>query len=53
MTSPPPTLLTLPVELRSSIFYLALLNTPEIPAPDPPYRRSHDIYLLSANRQIY
>lgn len=53
MTSPPPTLLTLPVELRSSIFYLVLLTTPEVCAPDPPYRHSLDLSLLSTNRQIY
>lgn len=53
MTDPSPTLLTLPVELRNAIFYLALSNTPEICAPDPPYRRSLDLSLLSTNRQIY
>ena len=53
MTSPPPTLMTLPVELRSNIFYLALLNTPELLDPDPPYRRSIDLSLLSTNRQVY
>lgn len=53
MTNPPPTLLSLPVELRSSIFYLALSNTPEICAPDPPFRRSLDLSLLFTNRQIY
>lgn len=53
MTNSPPTLLTLPVELRSKIFYLALLNTPEVRAPDPPYRRSIDLSLLSTNRQVY
>ncbi len=53
MTSPPPTLLTLPVELRSNIFHLALLTTPVVRNPDPPYRRSLDLSLLSTNRQIY
>ncbi|KAL9129676.1 MAG: hypothetical protein Q9175_007230 [Cornicularia normoerica] len=53
MSSPPPTFLTLPVELRSKIFYLALLNTPEIRAPDPPYRYSLDLSLLLTNRQVY
>ena len=53
MTNPPPTLLTLPVELRRAIFYLTLLNTPEVLAPDPPYRRSLDLSLLSTNRQVY
>ncbi|KAF6222205.1 hypothetical protein HO133_001291 [Letharia lupina] len=53
MTNPPPTLLTLPVEIRSSIFYLALLNTPEVCAPEPPYRHSLDLSLLSTNRQVY
>ena len=53
MTNPPPTLLTLPVELRSEIFHLALINTPEIREPDPPFRRSLDLSLLFVNRQIY
>ncbi|CAF9908212.1 hypothetical protein IMSHALPRED_006612 [Imshaugia aleurites] len=53
MTNAPPNLLTLPVELRSNIFYLALLNTPVICAPDPPFRRSLNLSLLSTNRQIY
>ena len=53
MTDPPPTLLTLPVELRSNIFYLALLNTPVIRAPDPPFHRSLNLSLLFTNRQIY
>lgn len=53
MTNPPPTLLTLPVELRSAIFHLTLLNTPEVCVPGPPYRRSLDLSLLSTNRQVY
>ena len=53
MTLSPPTLLTLPVEIRSRIFYLALLDTPEICTAEPPYRRSLDLSLLSTNRQVY
>ena len=53
MTNASPTLLTLPVELRSAIFYLTLLNTPLVCANDPPYRRSLDLSLLSTNRQVY
>ncbi len=53
MTALPPTLMTIPLELRSRIFYLALLDTPEILAPDPPYRHSLDLSLLSTNRQVY
>ena len=53
MTNPPPTLLTIPAEIRSEIFHLALLNTPEICEPDPPFRRSLDLSLLFTNRQIY
>ena len=53
MTSPPPTLLTLPVEIRSNIFYLALLDTPKICLPDPPFRCSLDLSLLFTNRQVY
>ena len=53
MTHPPPTLMTLPVEIRSHIFYLALLDTPEIRDPDPPHRCSLDLSLLSTSRQVY
>lgn len=53
MTSPPPSLLTIPAELRTSIFNLVLLDTKEICAPDPPYRHYLDLSLLSTNRQIY
>lgn len=53
MTNPPPTLLTLPVELRSKIFYLALLKTSETTTPDSLYRCSLDLSLLSTNRQVY
>lgn len=53
MTNPPPTLLTLPVEIRSSIFRLALANTPVITAPEPPHNRSLDLSLLLTNRQVY
>ncbi|KAM0801290.1 hypothetical protein BDR22DRAFT_888600 [Usnea florida] len=53
MTSPPPTLLALPVELRSNIFYLALLNTPTICHPDPPFRCSLNLSLLLTNHQVY
>ena len=53
MTNAPPTLLTLPVELRSAIFYLTLLNTPIVFANDPRYRNTLDLSLLSTNRQVY
>ena len=53
MTSPPPTLLTLPVEIRSNIFYLALLDIPKVCLPDPPFRCSLDLSLLFTNRQVY
>lgn len=53
MTNPPPTLLTLPFEIRSNIFHLALLDTPLIHALDPPYRCSLDLSLLFTNRQVY
>ena len=53
MTHPPPTLMTLPVEIRTHIFYLALLDTPVIRDPDPPYRSSLDLSLLSTSRQVY
>ena len=53
MANPPPTLLTLPVEIRSGIFRLALANTPVITAPEPPYNRSLDLSLLLTNRQVY
>lgn len=53
MTSPPPTLLTLPFEIRSNIFHLALRNKPEVRSLDPPYRFSLDLSLLATNRQVY
>ena len=53
MSNPTLTLLTLPVEIRSEIFHLALRNTPVICEPDPPFRRSLDLSLLFTNRQIY
>lgn len=53
MVNPPATLLTLPFEIRSSILYLALADTPLITAPEPPYTRSLDLSLLRTNRQIY
>ena len=53
MTRLPPTLLTLPFEIRSEIFHLALLDKPEIRALDPPYRCSLDLSLLFTNRQVY
>ena len=53
MTNASPTLLTLPIELRSAIFNLTLLNTPIIRADDPPYQFHLDLSLLSTNRQVY
>ena len=53
MTNGPPTLLTLPVELRNAIFSLTLLNTPTVCAKGPPYRFCLDLSLLSTNRQVY
>lgn len=53
MTNPTPTLLTLPVEIRSTIFHLALLDTPELRASDSPYYGSLDLSLISTNRQVY
>ena len=53
MTNPPPTLLTLPLELRSRIFYLALVDKPLLHDPDDARRYSLDLSLLSTNRQVY
>ena len=53
MTNPPPTLLTIPVELRNRIFHLALLDTAEVRACESRYYGSLNLSLLSTNRQIY
>ena len=53
MTNPPPTLLTLPIELRSTIFSLAIRDTPTVRDPESPDRFSLNLSLLSTNRQIY
>lgn len=44
---------TLPVELRSRIFHLALLDTAEVRATESRYYGALNLSLLSTNRQIY